>query len=471
MSTHTVSRIRKASVGTAAVVWGLSMMAVGSARPAHAASERQPVLAYENVAGLMGTFSVNGAIDLRNPFFQSLGTNGRTCLTCHAPDSAWTITPQHAQLRFLETRGTDPLFTNNDGSVCEGAIARTVDEKRQAYRLLLTRGLIRIGMDVHANAQFVIDSVRDPNRCGPASNDASLYRRPLPAANLRFLSAVMWDGRESTATSTIDQDLLHQANDATTGHAQAARDLTPGEARQIVDFEEGLFAAQMRDWIAGDLNANGASGGPLTLSAQPFFIGMNDPVGLNPTGAPFNSNVFTLFDPWLARGERGAAADLRQAIARGEQIFNTKPITLSGVGGLNNFTFASGVTVPDPFVGTCSTCHDTLSAGSHSVKAALNIGVADPSIAPYLPVYTLRNIATGETVTTTDPGRAMITGQWADIGKFKGPVLRALAARPPYFHNGSATTLGDVVDFYNTRFHIGFTPLERAELIAFLNSL
>ena len=74
-------------------------------------------------------------------------------------------------------------------------------------------------------------------------------------------------------------------------------------------------------------------------------------------------------------------------------------------------------------------------------------------------------------VSTTDPGRAMITGRWTDIGKFKGPVLRALAARPPYFHNGSADTLEQVVDFYDTRFHMGLTAQEKADLVAFLRAL
>ena len=76
-----------------------------------------------------------------------------------------------------------------------------------------------------------------------------------------------------------------------------------------------------------------------------------------------------------------------------------------------------------------------------------------------------------ETVTTTDPGRAMVTGKWSDIGKFKGPILRALAARAPYFHNGSAATLEDAVDFYDTRFNIGLTEREKADLVAFLNAL
>jgi cytochrome c peroxidase len=71
----------------------------------------------------------------------------------------------------------------------------------------------------------------------------------------------------------------------------------------------------------------------------------------------------------------------------------------------------------------------------------------------------------------TDPGRALITGKFADIGKFKGPVLRGLAARAPYFHNGSAATLSDVIEFYNDRFGTGITGQDKADLIAFLNTL
>lgn len=88
-----------------------------------------------------------------------------------------------------------------------------------------------------------------------------------------------------------------------------------------------------------------------------------------------------------------------------------------------------------------------------------------------MPLYTLRNKLTGETVQTTDPGRALITGKWKDIARFKGPILRGLAARAPYFHNGFAKDLNAVVDFYNTRFGIGLTDAEKADLVAFLRSL
>ncbi len=88
-----------------------------------------------------------------------------------------------------------------------------------------------------------------------------------------------------------------------------------------------------------------------------------------------------------------------------------------------------------------------------------------------LPVYTLQNTATGATVKVSDPGRAMISGKWTDIGKTKGPLLRGLAGRAPYFHNGAAKDLTIVVNFYNARFQIGLTPEQVSDLVAFLSAL
>ena len=71
----------------------------------------------------------------------------------------------------------------------------------------------------------------------------------------------------------------------------------------------------------------------------------------------------------------------------------------------------------------------------------------------------------------TDLGRALITGNCADIGKVKGPILRGLAARAPYFHNGSAATLREVGNFYDQRFGIGFTDQQKNDLVNFLKTL
>src|SRR5207247_433221 len=109
---------------------------------------------------------------------------------------------------------------------------------------------------------------------------------------------------------------------------------------------------------------------------------------------------------------------------------------------------------------------------NHSIPAPLDIGLTDASRrTPDMPLYTLKRTSTGETIQTTDPGRALITGKWKDIARFKGPILRALSGRAPYFHNGFAADLGAVVDFYASRFSIAFTAQEKSDLIAFLRSL
>jgi cytochrome c peroxidase len=165
-------------------------------------------------------------------------------------------------------------------------------------------------------------------------------------------------------------------------------------------------------------------------------------------------------------------------VARGQALFNSRQFTISGVAGLNGATFSNGVTGPQTIVSTCGICHDTPNVGSHSVAAPLNIGVADPPGGNnvldtiYLPVLRIcQKPALTTCMVTTDAGRALITGNYADVGKFKGPILRGLAARAPYFHNGSAETLMDVVNFYDSRFHIGFTPQEKDDLVAFLSTL
>jgi cytochrome c peroxidase len=461
------------------IVLALIVVLMGVIMGTTASAQSLPnLLPLPNGSGLLETYNVNNApISLAGAFFQSLGTNGRSCSSCHLPTEGWTVSAAEVQLRFLLTRGLDPIFRTNDGSNCDQNIdTSTLKGRRQAYSLLLSRGLIRIALPVPAGAEFTVQKVSNPYGCSDTST-LSMYRRPLPATNLKFLSTLMWDGRESTPPSThkitypdptdkLLGDLAHQATDATTGHAQGAVP-TPAQVQDIVNFETSLRTAQAIDYVAGFLNDNGASGGPVALASQQFFIGINDSFpsnfGLNPTGAPFDPNIFNLFNTWAN------SLGKRASIARGQAVFNSKPITISGVAGIND---VDGL--PESFSGTCGTCHDSPNVGNHSVSAPLNIGVADltsPLDISYLPVFTLVNNTTGAIVQTTDPGRALITGKWADVGKLKGPILRGLASRAPYFHNGSAGTLADVVAFYEKRFNIDFTAQEKADLIAFLNAL
>jgi cytochrome c peroxidase len=436
---------------------------------------------FHDPTGKVKTFSTTGKVDFTGPFFQSLGTNGRSCVNCHEPGEAWSISAAQVAQRFEDTKGMHPLFRPNDGSNCDQNIdVSTVEGRRAAYSLLISRGLIRIAIPVPDRAEFEVVSVSNPYGCNDIST-LSMYRRPLPSANLRFLSTLMWDGRESStqtgttpiAFATNPQDLLsdlrHQSVDATTGHAEGKKALSTEVQQQIVAFEMALSTAQDFDSVAGSLEGNAASGGPRALVDQPFFIGINDPLGLNPFKTPFNPVVFTLYNDAWANSVSGAARERRASIVRGQTLFNSKPINITGVGGLND---ATGQAV---IKGTCGTCHDAPNVGNHSVSAPLNIGVSDmngPLDVKYLPVFTLRQKKHGhDVIKTTDPGRALITGKWEDIGKLKGPILRALAARAPYFHNGSAAGLKEVIEFYNVRFDMGLTDAEKADFVAFLNAL
>ena len=463
-------------------IWLQGGLVLGAVTVALADSGFLPNLfPFEDPTGKVETFSTTGKVDLTGPFFQSLGTNDRSCATCHQPSDAWSVSAAHVAERFEDTRGLDPIFRPNDGSNCDHSIdVSTLEGRRHAYSLLISRGLIRIALPIPDGAEFEVVSVSNPYGCDDKST-LSMYRRPLPSTNLRFLSTVMWDGRESStqtgttpiafATNPTDllSDLKHQSVDATNGHAQAKKSPSPDQQREIVAFEMALSTAQDVDSVAGSLDAHSASGGPRALVDQPFFVGINDPLGLNPFKTPFNPVIFTLYNDSWVHAASGNARERRASIVRGQTLFNSRPINITGVGGLND---ATGLPV---IKGTCGTCHDSPNAGNHSVSAPLNIGVSavdSPLDVKYLPVITLRHKTNHrDVISTTDPGRALITGKWDDIGKLKGPVLRGLAARAPYFHNGSAADLKEVIDFYNVRFSMGLTDAERTDLVNFLNAL
>src|SRR6516225_4623776 len=80
---------------------------------------------FPDPTGAVRTFSTTGSVDTSNPFFQSLGTNGRACITCHQPGDAWTVTPRHIQQRFEASNGEDPIFRPVDGANCPSADVST----------------------------------------------------------------------------------------------------------------------------------------------------------------------------------------------------------------------------------------------------------------------------------------------------------------------------------------------------------
>ncbi len=380
-----------------------------------------------NDLGLSSTSSTAGNVDLGNDFFKQFGTNGRSCGSCHTPAEGWTVSTKGLRLRFALTGGLDPIFRTVDGSNSPDADVSSVAARRSAYSMLLNHGTIRVGLPVPADAEFELTAVDDPYGHASAS-ELSLFRRPLPAANLELTQTVMWDGRVTGAT--ITEALSAQADGATLGHAQALAPLPPAVNARVVAFESALSNAQLLTRGLGRTDAAGATGGATSLASQEFVAGR-----------------FNLFDAWQAD-----PSAKRQDVHRGQELFNTRLRTTGG--------------------GACSGCHSAQNIGTSQRGGFFDIGVASAERrTPDMPLYTFRNKTTGDTLQTTDPGRALITGLWKDMKKFKTPSMRGLAARAPYFHDGSASTLLDVVRFYETSLSFAFTADEESDLVAFLSAL
>ena len=480
------------------LVTGLSAVSVNA--PAQAPGLGPPLTL--NPVGVLESASTNGFhTGVTNGFFAPLGTNGRTCATCHVEAEAWALTPRHAQL----LPHNDPLFAPVDGSDCP-ATSSNQNPNRANSSMVLEYAVIRIQLPIPANADFALAAATNPKGCAippgsPAiSGNLFLFRRPLPSTNLLLLSSVMWDGRETLEKITTHAgeadtaaallfDLNDQANTATTGHAQGTSIVGTLAQQNIVSFEKGLSTAQVvlvpETGVALlDVGANGGAYYLQNTITPAFSIGVNDP--LNP---PFTNTVFTIYAAWEPNSpEHRRLSPVQQAIGRGEAIFNNTRFVVHDVPGINSIPSDPLYNPADPLAGQdvvagCGLCHNSPNVGNHSTSLPINIGItmAHPTNnngsanreldLANLPVYTLTNSSTGATVQVTDPGRAMISGNWKDIGKTKGPILRGLAARAPYFHNGSAKDLATVVTFYNERFAIGLTPQQQSDLVTFLEAL
>ena len=108
------------------------------------------------------TFHVSGAIDETNPFFLSLGINGRSCATCHDARAGWTMTSKLTRQIFDETDGLAPLFRVHDGANRPDADVSTLDARRAAYSMSLTKAVTRFTRKIPATAEFTVDAVDDP---------------------------------------------------------------------------------------------------------------------------------------------------------------------------------------------------------------------------------------------------------------------------------------------------------------------
>lgn len=371
-----------------------------------------------------------------------------------------------------------------------------------------------------------LPNFNDPQH--PNAPAISLFRRPLASTNTRFDSAVLWDGRANITNmrgqvTGAAKTLLLNPAPAPADADDVARFMLGISTDQVIDDRDSAPPSH-----AGSLSADGATSGVFNLrklAFSPKAPCLYDPAGnlttsqtpavtyypnispttlTPPTCTPVvqGGQNMTDFKAWLHEDGSQDPELSRRRIAHGEELFNKA-----------NLHIPPDMVVPGEAAGAtihCTTCHATTNIGNHfdarffvrlgsdSVRILHQLAEAhpeEPSLQDFvkrtrvLPQYCLRSTAAGaptldqvscgkfhgkgsipgDTI-TSDPGRAMQTGKWADIGKFKPPILRALAVRSPYFHGSAADSTVSIIDFYNARFNIGLTQQEKDDLVRFVEA-
>jgi cytochrome c peroxidase len=452
---------------------------------------------YADTTGTVSVLNARGQVETRDhPFFSPIGSNGRACVTCHQPADGMSLSVATIRARWRETEGKDPLFASIDGSNCPSL----PQESASSHSLLLDRGLFRIARPwppraptgVPVTPQFSIEVVRDPSGCNldprfglhglhPA---VSVFRRPRPVANLKYVTSYgfifepknglplpidIQTGLRYSGNLLADQrarTLTEQALDAFSSHLERRGAPSSEEMRAILEFESQVYVAQSADAIGGQLGAAGAEGGPEALaSAKPAVLKGSD----HPS--------WSEFDGWTHEDATATPAQraYRASVARGVTLFRDRTFLITDSAGLNSMNFGN------PTRDSCAFCHNMTRTGMDVAPGQVDLGTTNEPFAepaPDLPLFKLtcdpRHPAhpfLGRVVYTHDPGFALTTGKCADIGKITIQDMRGLAARPPYFSNGSAATLRDVIEYYERRYSIGLTEQEKQDLTNLLSAL
>jgi cytochrome c peroxidase len=451
-------------------------------------------MTFDNAAGRLGILNSDGPVATKgHPFFEPLGPNGRACVTCHQPAGAMSLPLDLIRERWSVTGGKDPLFAAIDGSDNPSL----PQDRESSHSLLLNRGLFRVGLawppEKNPAPEFTIDIVRDPtgvNRdpawgLNSARPTVSVFRRPRPVANLKYVLApdnglfnvklgVLLE-KDPVTGKPVSMNMMADARAATLAiqaegayhdHQQGKGPLRPDQLNPIVAFESQVYAAQIYDSGAKNLIEPGGPGalGPLNLFRETAGV-------LNSPAKP----VFLSFDPWKTENE------FRQSVARGNDIFLNRTFWVRDVAHINS------IGLGNPAKRSCAVCHNAVMSGMDRAPGWVDLGTTnyptwtepktwnEPGELPVFKLTCRTDVKPhpflGRVIYTSDPGRALVTGKCADIGAITMGQFRGLAARAPYFVNGSAKNLMELVDYYDRRFDMRLTTQEKEDLVNFLKVL
>ena len=461
---------------------------------------------FDNALGKLGVLNTAGPIEMKgHPFFEPLGVNPRGCVTCHQPADGMSVSVKSLRERWRVTKGEDPIFAAVDGS----NNPKLPQALESSHSLLLNRGLFRVGLQWPPTAskgksEFTIEVVRDPTGVNlddtyglkGVNPTVSVFRRPRPVANLKYVMSPddVFNIKTGTLMATDPETglpvgmnlmadsrhltLKQQAVGAYRDHQEGRQGVANESLRKIVEFENQVYVAQSFDRWGSSLIE---PGGPLGLGPRAMADGKVHVLANNN-----RDPVFRLFDAWkkseaMPKELTAAQREFRASVARGNEVFMFRQFWIRDAAHINS------IGLGNPIKRSCATCHNVQMTGQDLAPGWVDVGTTnyptwtEPPVfsdKAELPVFkcTCDKSAPphpylGRVIYTNDPGRALITGKCVDIGSIVMGQFRGLAARAPYFSNGSAKNLRELVDFYDRRFDMKLTEQEKQDLENFLSVL
>ena len=354
-----------------------------------------------------------------------LGGNGRACSDCHMPSEGFQLSPAAARARFdalqakreYNKNADDPLFRPVDADDFRINGDNAID-----FSNLVENGLIRITMPLPLNVKLI-----DP-ATGQTTDETSvdLWRAVMPVPNVAITGPdgvlPIWppgaprppimgqDPNGPNRQGGYQHDarfgtLQEQARGALFAHAQVSVEPPQRMLDDLAAFQQTLFSSPGVELLAG----------AILSGSTPF----PDP------------------DPELNELEQQGKVVFNRACAQchGGTLHpstSTPDATLAGIRTIARYHNIQ-TACPRPATDGFSPCPQRLARNARTYRITLADG-------------------TFQFVTTSDPGRLLLTGQPADLGVMDVTQLRGISRTAPYFHNNSAATLEEVLDHYNAFF-------------------
>jgi cytochrome c peroxidase len=354
---------------------------------------------------------------------KKIGGNGRACADCHMPSKGFQLSPAAAQRRFdaLQAKrkhnqnADDPLFRPVDADDF-----RVKGDSASDFSNLVENGLVRVTMPLPPNVKLI-----DPVTGQPTDETSvDLWRAVMPVFNVAITGpdrvTPVWppgaprvpimgqnpDGPNRQGGYQHDArfgTLQEQARGALFAHAQVTVEPPARMLDDLAAFQQTLFSSPGVERLAE----------AILSGSRPF----PDP------------------DP-----------ELNELEQQGKVVFNRSCSQCHG-GTLHPGTSTPETTFVRPIV------------RYHSIQTACPRPATDgyapcpQRLARNALIYRItRADGTFQFVTTSDPGRLLLTGQPADLGVMDITQLRGISRTAPYFHNNSAATLEEVLDHYDAFF-------------------